>query len=221
MTQPEKTTVDPGLVERLGALHVWDDHACVDLAAPRARWLGECTCGQIRYAIEVLLDEIGGEPTGRYERARSGLMNRGVPLWRHSCGNTEAFTDAQLAEMAGGCDACESGSPNPADWRPLYVPADKADVAPVAGAETAYAWRVQWYSCADYGLPWREQGRRDFPAERDARAYLASDEVYDSLIPGLWRVELQRREIVDWETVAYRGDAPDVALEAEGGGPDA
>lgn len=57
----------------------------------------------------------------RYVPARSGLSNRGLPLWRHSCGNVEAGDEGRLAAIGGGCDACESGSPDASEWQPLYV----------------------------------------------------------------------------------------------------
>lgn len=60
----------------------------------------------------------------RYRRARSGLGNRGLPLWRHSCGNVESFGEDWLP-TGGGCDGCESGSPDPAEWQPLYLRASR------------------------------------------------------------------------------------------------
>ena len=58
--------------------------------------------------------------SGEYVRARTGLSNRGLPLWRHECGYVEAFTDSDLTEM-DGCDACASESDNPFEWQPLYL----------------------------------------------------------------------------------------------------
>jgi hypothetical protein len=40
------------------------------------------------------------------------------PWYIHECGHAECFGEAP---DHGGCDACESGSLNPADWRPLYT----------------------------------------------------------------------------------------------------
>lgn len=64
-----------------------------------------------------------------YSRARSGECNEGLPLWRHACGHVEAFDETELAEILGGCDACESGSDNPDDWQALWLAnlADKGD----------------------------------------------------------------------------------------------
>lgn len=56
-------------------------------------------------------------------RAYSGMGNRGEPLWRHACGQVESFPEAQKEEIGGGCDACESGSDDPEDWQPVYIPA--------------------------------------------------------------------------------------------------
>lgn len=57
----------------------------------------------------------------RLARARTGELNDGYPLWRHTCGHVEAFLPEELSEILGGCDACESGSNNPKDWQKLYV----------------------------------------------------------------------------------------------------
>jgi hypothetical protein len=57
---------------------------------------------------------------GNVEPARSGHGNRGIPLYRHECGHVESLS---APPEDGGCDACESGSPDPADWQPLYVAA--------------------------------------------------------------------------------------------------
>jgi hypothetical protein len=43
------------------------------------------------------------------------------PYYQHECGHMETFTPEQLAEVKGGCDACESGSDDPTDWKPVYV----------------------------------------------------------------------------------------------------
>lgn len=59
-----------------------------------------------------------------YERARCGPTNRGTPLWRHTCGHVEAWTTEDLTEIKGGCDACESGSDDPTEWRALYLMRD-------------------------------------------------------------------------------------------------
>jgi len=45
-------------------------------------------------------------------------------LWMHECGHVEMW-ERGTAPADGGCDACESGSENPADWRALYVVASK------------------------------------------------------------------------------------------------
>lgn len=47
--------------------------------------------------------------------------------WMHECGYVHAWSASQMAEQLasdapGGCDACESGSDNAADWTPLYRP---------------------------------------------------------------------------------------------------
>lgn len=60
--------------------------------------------------------------TRRYRPAQAGRTNIGTPivLWMHSCGVAESF-GADWRPEDGGCDACESGSPDAADWQPLYV----------------------------------------------------------------------------------------------------
>jgi hypothetical protein len=102
------------------------DYACLDwkrwqasyeaaMTVPFAALLG-------RWADE--LDTAPALPT-MYRRAQMGVY----PLWMHSCGAVEAMTDDyRRNEVQGGCDACESGSDNPDDWRPLYLPVDPAAV---------------------------------------------------------------------------------------------
>lgn len=41
-------------------------------------------------------------------------------LWMHECGHVEHWEEG-TAPADGGCDACESGSNNASDWRPLYT----------------------------------------------------------------------------------------------------
>lgn len=53
-------------------------------------------------------------PAPAYVRATIG----NAAWWQHECGHVEEFVEDP---KDGGCDACESGSPNAADWRPLYV----------------------------------------------------------------------------------------------------
>lgn len=54
-------------------------------------------------------------------QARDGANGKGELLWQHTCGHIEAFCHGALADIKGGCDACESSSDNPDDWEPLYV----------------------------------------------------------------------------------------------------
>lgn len=56
------------------------------------------------------------------QQARQGNFG----YYQHACGYIEAFALSQLDEMerdgtGGGCDACESGSPNPGDWQPVWI----------------------------------------------------------------------------------------------------
>lgn len=44
---------------------------------------------------------------------------RTVQIWMHTCGHVEGF-DVDCPPDTGGCDACESGSDDLADWQPLY-----------------------------------------------------------------------------------------------------
>lgn len=53
------------------------------------------------------------------ERAWLEVLQRGdLTAYVHTCGQLEWFPHPPAA---GGCDACESGSPDPADWRMVYT----------------------------------------------------------------------------------------------------
>lgn len=52
---------------------------------------------------------------------RRGVGEHRMHLYVHRCGHVEWIRDVDRAEVGGGCDGCESGSPNPSDWRVLYV----------------------------------------------------------------------------------------------------
>lgn len=49
-------------------------------------------------------------------------------MWQHDCGHVEYFPP-ECEPADGGCDACESGSDDPQDWRRLYV--RKRDARPL------------------------------------------------------------------------------------------
>ncbi|WP_433078955.1 hypothetical protein ACQP1P_38800 [Dactylosporangium sp. CA-052675] len=57
------------------------------------------------------------------ERIAQAHDFNGVPLWIHLCGEVEAFRNVPLDEppFGDGCDRCDSGYPQPGDWRPLLA----------------------------------------------------------------------------------------------------
>lgn len=66
-------------------------------------------------AVEALRRAAWEEPV---EATYAPAMVAGMPLYLHTCGMTEQHA---TPPDHGGCDACESGSDDPGDWRPLYV----------------------------------------------------------------------------------------------------
>lgn len=76
-------------------------------------------------AARQVLDRIAALVPQQPVQARDG---DGMPLWMHLCGYVEAFRNVPLdvAPFGGGCDACDSGYPQPGDWRPLLVGGDPA-----------------------------------------------------------------------------------------------
>lgn len=78
-------------------------------------------------------DELDAEPATDFRWLHVGDL----PLWVHACHfAVEAMTDEyRRTEALGGCDACESGSDDPTDWRPLYVPAGPLSTVTPAGTE--------------------------------------------------------------------------------------
>ena len=65
---------------------------------------------------------LGEEWLASVTQARQGKFG----YYQHACGYIEAFALSDLDEMArggtaGGCDACESGSDDATDWRPVWV----------------------------------------------------------------------------------------------------
>lgn len=52
---------DEALIQHLARLFVWDEHSCAGKRqAHPDRHAGRCVCGDLRYKIEVLLDERAG-----------------------------------------------------------------------------------------------------------------------------------------------------------------
>jgi hypothetical protein len=50
------------------------------------------------------------------------VIRRNSMLYIHTCGATEFMTVDERVEVGGGCDACESGSSDYLDWRPVFSP---------------------------------------------------------------------------------------------------
>ncbi|SER95947.1 hypothetical protein SAMN05216188_11891 [Lentzea xinjiangensis] len=59
-------------------------------------------------------------PDALVQAPAGGWGAKGV-LWQHVCGHVEEWPRAEAPD-SGGCDACESGSPDASDWQPLLVP---------------------------------------------------------------------------------------------------
>lgn len=106
--------LDKPLIEAFDALRASAPTLASDVAALRAEieglWIG--TDGIYRTEVEAILDRIAGAVP------RRAVAANGVPLYQHECDYVEQFTEAP---DHGGCDACESGSNNPGDWRALYT----------------------------------------------------------------------------------------------------
>lgn len=90
--------------------------------------------GLHRSGVLARLDRIAAQVP---QHATAAACSAGAPLYQHRCGRIEAFAELP---SGGGCDACESGSDNPADWRALYVLEPlPASAAPDAEALAGYA----------------------------------------------------------------------------------
>jgi hypothetical protein len=75
---------------------------------------------QLREARDAAAPQQDGPPPVRIAQAHDF---DGVPLWIHLCGEVDAFRNVPLDEPphGGGCDRCDSGYPQPGDWRPLLA----------------------------------------------------------------------------------------------------
>lgn len=65
------------------------------------------------------MDHDSGFHVGVIRPVQQGEIS-GMTLYQHVCGHPE-WWPTEAPPTDGGCDACESGSPNPADWRVLYA----------------------------------------------------------------------------------------------------
>ncbi|MET0426642.1 MAG: hypothetical protein ABW046_22435 [Actinoplanes sp.] len=98
--------------ERAPAPTLADDVAALRLEIKR--WAQQ---GDTRYGdCMAILDRIAA-------RVPQRATWNDAPWYRHRCGYVTTF---EPAPQDGGCDACESGSPNASDWQALYVMPDGA-----------------------------------------------------------------------------------------------
>jgi hypothetical protein len=75
---------------------------------------------------DYVLARLGHDPSVVQHKSHYGVsgvapaMKGKWQLWMHECGHVEHWEEG-TAPADGGCDACESGSNNASDWRPLYT----------------------------------------------------------------------------------------------------
>jgi hypothetical protein len=73
----------------------------------------------VRLVMEATATALGWD--GLADTCDHDPVNRGdFAAWVHACGHVELWP-LPWAPDTGGCDACESGSVNPGDWRRLYA----------------------------------------------------------------------------------------------------
>jgi hypothetical protein len=99
-----------------------------------APWFSPAAAPDLAATVRAILSALAEDgrlgSAGGFELATLGGRYR-YTLWLHRCGHVEGW-DVAWKPADGGCDACESGSDNPADWQPLYraVPAESGGALP-------------------------------------------------------------------------------------------
>jgi hypothetical protein len=77
------------------------------------------TLRDIQHRLSARFEQVEAERDA-YRPATIGSGDHAGAWHLHQCGQPELWPAATGPED-GGCDACESGSPNASDWRALYV----------------------------------------------------------------------------------------------------